>query len=157
MFKLVAFLMSDYIGQPFNPNWGNYGIDSGGECGVPFNTRFLMPQNGFLNNWFSINYPLVHFTFFSTEHNFSAGSEQYQWLEQDLSSVDHSQKWLVVVGHRPMYSSNFFAVSEFTMNNHVREELEALFVKYRVGIQNKLHTYFNTVPCWSCYDQYYLL
>ena len=30
--------------------------------------------------WWSVNYGPVHFTFMSTEHNFSIGSEQYQYL-----------------------------------------------------------------------------
>ncbi len=32
--------------EPFQPDWGNYGNDSGGECGVPFAKRFQMPSNG---------------------------------------------------------------------------------------------------------------
>ena len=33
-------------GDGFHPSWGNFGGDSGGECGVPVFNRFHMPDNG---------------------------------------------------------------------------------------------------------------
>lgn len=33
-------------GNGYHPKWGNYGKDSGGECGVPMFYRFHMPDNG---------------------------------------------------------------------------------------------------------------
>ena len=33
-------------GNGYHPNWGNFGRDSGGECGVPMFYRFHMPDNG---------------------------------------------------------------------------------------------------------------
>ena len=39
----------DPSGAPANgyhPKWGNFGTDSGGECGVPMFYRFHMPDNG---------------------------------------------------------------------------------------------------------------
>ena len=33
-------------GNGYHPKWGNYGSDSGGECGVPMFYRFHMPDNG---------------------------------------------------------------------------------------------------------------
>ena len=42
----------------------------------------------------------------STEHNFTQGSRQYTWMEQDLQQVDrHTTPWVVVGGHRAMYTS----------------------------------------------------
>ena len=42
----------------------------------------------------------------STEHNFTQGSRQYKWIEQDLKNVNRSlTPWVVIVGHRAMYSS----------------------------------------------------
>lgn len=32
----------DWSGQDFLPSWGNYGEDSGGECGVPYMKRLDM-------------------------------------------------------------------------------------------------------------------
>lgn len=42
----------------------------------------------------------------STENNFTAGSPQYEWMENDLKSVNRTlTPWVVIAGHRPMYSS----------------------------------------------------
>jgi hypothetical protein len=138
----------DYIGQPFAPEWSNYNQDSGGECGVPYNMRYMMPTNGNQSNWYSLDYPLMHLTVFSTEHDFTIGSEQYKWIEQDLKSVNHSSQWLVVTGHRPMYSSMDYAASELTMENHIRLNLEPLFVKYGVDVAfwGHMHCYERTCP-----------
>ena len=37
----------------------------------------------------------------STEHNFTAGSVQYNWIKDTLSKVDRKQTpWLIFAGHR---------------------------------------------------------
>lgn len=42
----------------------------------------------------------------STENNFTAGSPQYEWMENDLKSVNRTlTPWVVLAGHRPMYAS----------------------------------------------------
>ena len=42
----------------------------------------------------------------STEHNFTKGSPQYEWMEKDLKNVNRSlTPWIVIAGHRAMYSS----------------------------------------------------
>jgi hypothetical protein len=48
----------------------------------------------------------IHVLSFSTEHNYSKGSEQWAWIEEDLKSVDRTiTPWLLVQGHRPIYCS----------------------------------------------------
>ena len=50
---------------------------------------------------YNIDYGSVHYLVMSTEHNFTKGSVQYQYLENDLQNVDRSlTPWLVVIGHR---------------------------------------------------------
>lgn len=93
-------------GNGFHPEWGNFGHDSGGECGVPTFYRFHMPDTGNSLWWYSYDYGMVHFTVFSTEHNFTAGSPMHKWLENDIKSVNKDlTPWLIVVGHRSMYIS----------------------------------------------------
>jgi phosphodiesterase/alkaline phosphatase D-like protein len=90
----------DWPGQSFKPNWSNYGYDSGGECGMPYFKRFKMP-GATTNLWYSYDHGNIHFTVMSTEHDFLPGSEQYQFLVNDMASVDRSKTpWLVFVGHR---------------------------------------------------------
>lgn len=63
--------------------WAHYGHDSGGECGVPYSTRFHMPGSASVatgtaapatrNVWYSVDVGTVHFTYISTEHDFTPG------------------------------------------------------------------------------------
>lgn len=50
--------------------------DSGGECGVPYETYFQMPTQAKDKPWYSIEQGSVHFTVISTEHDWSQNSEQ---------------------------------------------------------------------------------
>ncbi|TYH32802.1 hypothetical protein ES332_D13G015200v1 [Gossypium tomentosum] len=82
------------------------GPDSGGECGVPYETYFPMPTPAKDKPWYSIEQGSVHFTVISTEHDWTEKSEQYEWMKTEMASVDRSKTpWLVFTGHRPMYSS----------------------------------------------------
>ncbi|KAK7258190.1 hypothetical protein RIF29_32705 [Crotalaria pallida] len=80
--------------------------DSGGECGVPYETYFPMPTAAKDKPWYSIEQASIHFTIISTEHDFSQNSEQYQWMQKDMASVNRQKTpWLIFMGHRPMYTS----------------------------------------------------
>lgn len=66
-----------------------------------------------VSNWqivclcrYSFDYGSVHFMMMSTEHNFTQGSPQYEWMEKDLKNVNRSlTPWIVIAGHRAMYTS----------------------------------------------------
>ncbi|KAJ9558211.1 hypothetical protein OSB04_012825 [Centaurea solstitialis] len=80
--------------------------DSGGECGVAYETYFPMPTPAKDKPWYSIEQGSVHFVVISTEHDWSQDSEQYQWMSKDMAAVDRSRTpWVIFTGHRPMYSS----------------------------------------------------
>ncbi|RZC75902.1 hypothetical protein C5167_000160 [Papaver somniferum] len=80
--------------------------DSGGECGVAYESYFPMPTSAKDKPWYSINQASIHFTVISTEHPWTENSEQYEWIGNDLASVDRSKTpWVIFTGHRPMYSS----------------------------------------------------
>ncbi|CAM9954384.1 unnamed protein product [Hapterophycus canaliculatus] len=54
--------------------------------------------------WYGFDFGPIHFTVMSTEHDFSPGSKQHEFIEEDLSGVDREKTpWLVFTGHRPMY------------------------------------------------------
>ncbi|QCD88917.1 alkaline phosphatase D [Vigna unguiculata] len=81
--------------------------DSGGECGVPYETYFPMPTSAKDKPWYSIEQGSVHFTVISTEHDWSKKSEQYQWMQKDMASVNRQKTpWLIFTGHRSMYTSS---------------------------------------------------
>ncbi|KAM7512382.1 hypothetical protein LguiB_011257 [Lonicera macranthoides] len=80
--------------------------DSGGECGVPYETYFPMPTLAKDKPWYFIEIGPIHFTVISTEHDWSQNSEQYEWMKKDMAILDRSRTpWLIFIGHRPMYSS----------------------------------------------------
>merc|ERR1719487_1192414 len=92
----------------FKPFWGNFGDDSKGECGVPTMNRFTMPGPWAAAHrpWYTFASGPVTFVMFSTEHDWQKGSEQYKWLQATLTAVDRkATPWVVVAGHRPMYTS----------------------------------------------------
>lgn len=89
--------------------------------------------------WYSRNYPGVHMVFMSTEHDYNPGSPQYNWLEEDLSSVDRSvTPFVIVYGHHPMYSSNSYHGSEVEL----RDAVENLYVEKGVDFVIAGHDHF---------------
>ena len=66
------FLVRDYVDS------GSVYLtpDSGGECGVAYETYFPMPTSAKDKPWYSIEQASVHFTIISTEHDWSVNSEQ---------------------------------------------------------------------------------
>ncbi|KAJ0037534.1 hypothetical protein Pint_23839 [Pistacia integerrima] len=107
----TGFLVEwDFLPQPYKPPGCSGSVyvtpDSGGECGIPYETYFQMPTAAKDKPWYSIEQASVHFTVISTEHDWSQNSEQYDWMKKDMASVDRSKTpWLIFTGHRPMYSS----------------------------------------------------
>eukprot|EP01133_Synstelium_polycarpum_P015456 gene15456-18338_t len=147
----------DYSGQPFAPSWSDYGGDSGGECGVPYDTRYHMPGaegTPQQNRWYSYEQGPIHFTMMSAEEDFLVGSPQYNWILQDLQSVDRTRTpWLIFSGHRPMYDS-VNQETETGMYSHLQDAYEPLFVEYDVnmGFFAHVHAYERTcgMTNWTC-------
>lgn len=134
----------DYIGSDFAPSWGNYGDDSGGECGIPFTYRFYMPgdiNSLHFNVFYSFDYGNIHVLQFSTEHNYTFGSHQYQWIENDLASVDRKKTpWVIVSFHRPMYTSiEHGDILDLKIADVLRSSIEPLLVKYNVDLALSAH------------------
>lgn len=81
---------------------------------------------------------MIHFVGMSTEHNYTTGSEQYYWIENDLKNVNRSKTpWVVFGGHRPMYiNSNYTGpvASDLVVMDNLIHHLEPLLWKYRVNV-----------------------
>ena len=87
---------------------GKPGFNSLPKCTVAFNKMSALLKWCIIFVYFrySFDYGSVHFMMMSTEHNFTQGSRQYEWMEQDLKNVNHSlTPWVVIAGHRAMYTS----------------------------------------------------
>ena len=107
---------------------------------TPYEHRF--DSDGLVESeifWYSRDVPGVHMVFMSTEHDYQQGSTQYNWLEQDLSSVNRDvTPFVIMYGHKPMYSSNSYHGSEVEL----RDALEDLYVAYGVDLVIAGHDHF---------------
>jgi len=137
----------------YMPDWGNFGDDSHGECGVPVAKRFTMPatpttrsnpSNGVF--WYSFDYASVHTIGLSSEHDMSEGSDQYEWLLEDLSSVNRTiTPWVIVELHRPMYDSQT-QWGDTAVGVAMRMEVEEPMRDHKVDlvISGHIHSYTRT-------------
>ncbi len=78
LIPLYVYLLSFFL---FSRDYVDSGYvyitpDSGGECGVAYETYFPMPTPAKDKPWYSIEQASVHFTVISTEHDWSVNSEQ---------------------------------------------------------------------------------
>ena len=55
--------------------------------------------------WYSFNYGAAHFTVLNSNMDYRPGSEQWHWLENDLTTFRHA-RWKFVFFHHPPYCSN---------------------------------------------------
>jgi len=138
------------------------GTDSGGECGVAYSARFPMPrartwmssrrmhaQMGALGRlaqraqweeapWYSLEHGSVYLILTSSEHDWTRGSIQYQWLQHELASINRTRTpWIIVNAHRPMYVSSMSAGnphSDMDVAAKMREHLEPLLNKFEVDL-----------------------
>ncbi|PRP80746.1 putative inactive purple acid phosphatase 27-like [Planoprotostelium fungivorum] len=112
--------------------------DSGGECGIPYEKRFLMPTSGRDQPWYSFDMGPVHFVTMSTEHPFQVGSVQNDWIKKDLESVDRSlTPWVFFSGHRPMYiDSDGWEQpdGDLTVAVQLRRHVEPILVQNNVDV-----------------------
>eukprot|EP00163_Fabomonas_tropica_P016716 TRINITY_DN2985_c0_g1_i1.p2 TRINITY_DN2985_c0_g1~~TRINITY_DN2985_c0_g1_i1.p2 ORF type:complete len:277 (-),score=49.14 TRINITY_DN2985_c0_g1_i1:57-887(-) len=122
-----------------------------------FLTRFSMPKPWGAPSattghvfWFSLDHYYTHFTFMSTEHPYDAKSEQYAWLKADLAAAKANPniKWIVLMGHRPMYSSDTDEWSSHRPGAYFQEHIEPLMLEYGVDLYlcGHMHAYERVHP-----------
>lgn len=121
-----------------------------------YETRFELPSSSGTDFWHAFTAGPVKFVGFSTEHDFSVGSNQYNWMESQLTSANSNRDevpWLVVYGHKPMYTSH--GDDTHDIDQVLRENLEPLFVDNQVDIivWGHDHFYERTWPVISAEPQ----
>ncbi|RLN95370.1 hypothetical protein BBJ28_00005488, partial [Nothophytophthora sp. Chile5] len=130
---------------------GTHGHDSYGECGVPSEKRFHMPENGNGVYWYSFDTGLAHHTVLSSEHEFARGSRMHDWLVADLKAVDRAKTpWLFVYIHRPLYCSVAYS-GDYYRSLMFRDELEQELADYHVDVvfSGHYHSYERTCPVFG--------
>ncbi|KAE9002907.1 hypothetical protein PF005_g14308 [Phytophthora fragariae] len=144
----------DPVKWPSHPTFekhGTHGHDSYGECGVPSEKRFHMPDNGNGVYWYSFDTGLAHHAVVSSEHEFTRGSPLHKWLMDDLKSVDRSKTpWVFVYIHRPLYCSVAYS-GDYYRSLMFRDELEQELADHHVDIvfAGHYHSYERTCPVFG--------
>jgi predicted phosphodiesterase len=116
-------------------------------------SRFNMPylQSGSDSEfYYSFNYSMIHFVAICSDVDYSIGSDQYNWLVDDLAAADSDRAahpWIIAFSHRPMYSSNTNHGSDISF----RDEIEPLLDQYSVdlAIYGHDHAYERTYPVYQ--------
>jgi hypothetical protein len=90
----------------------------------------------------------------STEHDFSKGSPQWNFLEADIKAVNRSlTPWVIFTGHRMMYS-----VDAGDFGEGMRDALEDLLMNHHVDLAwwGHTHQYERTCAVYQekCVDEF---
>ncbi|MBU0982706.1 MAG: metallophosphoesterase, partial [candidate division Zixibacteria bacterium] len=89
--------------------------------------HFELPGN---EQWYAVERNRIHFVVLNSCVALGIGSEQYLWLEQDLSSIADPILFVAAVFHHPPYSTGPHVEDE----KHLRESIVPLFRQYGVDI-----------------------
>ena len=88
--------------------------------------------------WWSYDVGLIHMVGMSSEHDYSVGSDQYNWLLNDLKSVDRTvTPWVIFGSHRAMYLNSDYGgsvTSDLVVMDNLIHIIEPLLWKYRVNL-----------------------
>jgi 3',5'-cyclic AMP phosphodiesterase CpdA len=101
-----------------------------------FFDNFELPNN---EQWYSVEVNRVHFVILNTCVAIGPGTEQYLWLESDISNVTDSIRFIAVVMHHPPYSTGQHVEDELGL----RQSIVPLFQQFGVDIvfSGHDHTY----------------
>jgi predicted phosphodiesterase len=141
----MTYLVNYTENTPINGVKGNHDNSSGYSATLPKYMPFPYPTaagakaprtgsttkdssgNPYYSNLFwSFDYGPIHFTFIDEYSTMTAGSTQYNWVQQDLAGT--TKPWKIVVYHEPAYSAGSDAD-----NTGVRV-FESMFTTYGVDM-----------------------
>lgn len=126
---------------------GQYANDAGGDCGITYRKRFMMPPGtssvasalsaphvdakpvkvGDTPAWYSVDIGHVHFVALTLETDFTNSSAQHAWISRDLAAVNRAHTpWIVVALHRHIFSAGEWAGG---LIEKEQAELEPLFMQ----------------------------
>eukprot|EP01083_Nonionella_stella_P022566 62410_1 len=123
-----------------------------------YKSRFNMPgaamNKGESNLYYSWIYGGVYFLAYSTEHNFSIGSAQYEFMANDLKSHANNKdiKWRILYGHKPIYcSTNDYYDCAQNGPRYIEPVIEPLLKEYQFDLYfaGHLHNYERTYSVYN--------
>ena len=96
--------------------------------------------------YYSYDYKHVHFLVMASLSDYKEGSEQYNFIKQDLEKASQNEdtNWIIVSTYKPLYSSP----SEHPAEESLRDTYNPLFEKYGVDLvlNGHNHNYQRTYP-----------
>jgi hypothetical protein len=120
-----------------------YSDTIGGPIGIIY--QYLKPLN-LAKTYYSFDLNNVHFVFIDPYLDYSSGSSQYQFIEQNLktASTNSNIDWTFVVESIPIYTSP----AQHPGNSTIRDIYHPLFDKYGVDLvfSSDNHNYQRTFP-----------
>jgi hypothetical protein len=130
---------------PFYPCVGNHNLMDG-ICGYQaYQDVHYLPANapaGDEEKYYSFNWGNAHFVVLNSNQPYGAGTEQYNWLLDDLQTS--TQPWKFVLLHHPAYSSGNVHGSTLALQTHLVPIFEAHGVD--VVFSGHDHIYERTCP-----------
>ncbi|GAB9470304.1 hypothetical protein Gpo141_00007554, partial [Globisporangium polare] len=124
---------------------------------VAYQTRFRMPYDPLdtlqrRNLYFAFRLGMVHVVVLTPYVAFDATSDQYKWLEQELSQrVDRAvTPWVVVMMHGPWYNSNT-AHQGNEPHKIMKQAMEDVLFQYQVDLvlAGHVHAYERSFPVYK--------
>lgn len=99
-----------------------------------FYDNFDLPNN---EKWYSVELFGIHFIVLNTNLDISVGSEQYQWLANDLASIESDIRHVMAVFHYPPFTTGPY----YTDALGLREIIVPLFDEYNLDTAFSGHTH----------------
>lgn len=117
-----------------------------------YTARYRMPgtqSKGNQNFWYSFDFGPIHFCSISSEHDFKPGSDQHNWIVDDLIKANANRRatpWIIVSIHRPIFSSTDTQKEHHIPGGEYPMVLGALMDRFKVDlvIQGHYHGYERT-------------
>jgi len=123
---------------------GNHEVDS------PKKLKDYMNFFGLKEQYYSFNYENIHFTVISTELPYEEGSEQYDFVNNDLSKVssDPNIDWIIMYYHSLAYTSPADIGKGNRAEKDLRDIYHPLLEKYEIDLvlQAHNHNYQRSYP-----------
>ena len=103
------------------------------------------------NSFYSYNAGPAHMVFINNYAPYGPGSVMYNWLENDLKSVDRKKTpWVIMGWHAPWYSTYTGAYKQIA---EMQRDMEPLLKEYKVDlvINGHVHAYERSTPVYKYY------
>ena len=113
----------------FYPALGNHENDS-----QLFFENFDLPNN---ERWYSVEVIGIHFIVLDSNFDITKGSEQYEWLENDLRNISEGMRFVIAILHHPPFSTGPHAEDE----KGLRKTIVPLFDQYGVDMVFSGHSH----------------